>query len=221
MSGDDDLPVPAQPKIYHIVHLDRLASIVADGSLWCDAVMNQRAQAGGTTIGMGKLKQNRMQWPVKCFPEDHVGDYVPFYFCSRSVMLYVIHCANHPELAYKGGQGPIVHLEADLHTVIDRADQVGRRWAVSLSNAAGRYAEFRTGKDCLVEIDWAAVEATDFRDSGIRERKQAEFLLKQSFPWRRFERIGVRSPAVAQQVANILHAAEHRPEVQITPQWYF
>ena len=29
--------VPSQPKIYHIVHVDRLPSIVADGLLWCDA----------------------------------------------------------------------------------------------------------------------------------------------------------------------------------------
>ena len=30
-------PPPAQPKIYHILHVDRLASIVADGCLWSDA----------------------------------------------------------------------------------------------------------------------------------------------------------------------------------------
>lgn len=28
------MTVPAQPKIYHIVHVDRLPSIVADGCLW-------------------------------------------------------------------------------------------------------------------------------------------------------------------------------------------
>ena len=31
------MPVPVEPKIYHIVHLDRLPSIVADGGLLCDA----------------------------------------------------------------------------------------------------------------------------------------------------------------------------------------
>ena len=52
---------------------------------------------------------------MKCRPGLNVGDCVPFYFCPRSVMLYLIHRANHPELDYRGGQGPIVHLEADLH----------------------------------------------------------------------------------------------------------
>lgn len=93
---------PAQPKIYHIVHVDRLASIVADGCLWSDTEVVKRRQPG-TTIGMGDIKARRLALPVECHPGDHVGEFVPFYFCPRSIMLYVIHCANHPELAYRGG----------------------------------------------------------------------------------------------------------------------
>ena len=108
------MPVPAHPKIYHIVHVDNLASIVADGCLWSDAVMVQRQ--GGTVIGMGSIKQRRLGLPVSCHNGLRVGDCVPFYFCSRSIMLYVIHCANHPELAYRGGQQPIVHLDANSNS---------------------------------------------------------------------------------------------------------
>ena len=36
--------VPTEPKIYHIVHVDRLASIIADGYLWSDAEA-QRARS--------------------------------------------------------------------------------------------------------------------------------------------------------------------------------
>ena len=34
------MPQPTHPKIYHIVHVDRLASIMADGALWSDAAMS-------------------------------------------------------------------------------------------------------------------------------------------------------------------------------------
>jgi hypothetical protein len=47
---------PNQRKIYHIVQVDRLASIVADGGLQCDALMMKRAIAG-TTIGMNEINQ--------------------------------------------------------------------------------------------------------------------------------------------------------------------
>lgn len=54
---------PAQPKLYHIVHVDRLPSIVGDGCLWCDREVFRRAPQGtelGTTIGMSSIKQRRL-----------------------------------------------------------------------------------------------------------------------------------------------------------------
>ena len=99
------MPIPAQPKIYHICHVDRLPSIVADDCLWCDAEIEQRA-AAGTTIGMNSIKQRRMtELTLTSHPKLRVGDCVPFYFCPRSVMLYLIYMANHRELSYQGGAG--------------------------------------------------------------------------------------------------------------------
>src|SRR5229473_2068861 len=150
------MPPPAQPKIYHIAHVDRLPSIIADGALWCDRRIVSRA-AAGTVIGMGGIKQRRLTLPVRPHPGTYVGDYVPFYFCSRSIMLFVIHCANNPELAYRGGQQPIIHLEADLHRVLRWAEAEWRRWAFSLSNAGAAYAQFRASIDDLDQINWQAV----------------------------------------------------------------
>ncbi len=211
---------PTQPKIYHIANVDRLPFIVRDGCLWSDAVMIQRPGLG-TNIGMSTIKQRRLTLPVHCRPGTHVGDYVPFYFCPRSIMLFVIHCANHPELSYRGGQGPIIHMEADLHRVVAWANDAGRQWAFSLSNAGATYAQFRCDLAELGEINWPAVAATDFRSADIKEGKQAEFLLQGSFPWELVSRIGVQSPAVAQQVANELRVAGHRPAVEIRPDWYY
>jgi len=49
------VPPPDRPKIYHIVHVDRLASIVADGALWADAALQRRTRPG-TIIGMSAIK---------------------------------------------------------------------------------------------------------------------------------------------------------------------
>lgn len=46
---------PSNLKIYHILHFDRLPSVIRDGYLFSDAIMNRRS-AGGTTIGMSAIK---------------------------------------------------------------------------------------------------------------------------------------------------------------------
>nr|WP_202880483.1 DUF4433 domain-containing protein [Sinorhizobium medicae] len=106
-------PPPSNPKIYHIVNVDKLQSIIAEKHLYSDSEVIRRALAG-TVIGMSTIKRRRLELPVDCHEGITVGECVPFYFCSRSVMLYVIYRGDNPELLYKGGQAPIIHLEADL-----------------------------------------------------------------------------------------------------------
>lgn len=159
--------------------------------------------------------------PVTCHPGNRVGDYVPFYFCPRSVMLYLIYKANHKDLAYRGGQEPIVHLEADLYAAVAWANAEGRRWAFSGSNAAAYYTQFRSSLEQLDEVDWVAVAATDFRSDQVQEGKQAEFLMHHSFPWSLIERVGVFSPAVAEQALSAMGGGTHRPTVEVRRDWYY
>ncbi|MEX2273579.1 MAG: DUF4433 domain-containing protein [Vicinamibacterales bacterium] len=219
------MPPPEQPKIYHIIHVDRLPSVLSAGCLWADAEMLNRPNTG-TIIGMDEIKQRRLtELSLASHPELYVGECVPFYFCPRSVMLYLIWQRNHPNLAYRGGEGPIVHLEADLRSAINWADQAGHRWAFTLSNAGARYFEDRNSVEALQEINWAAVAAAKWSGPGVplsvKDGKQAEFLIERHFPWELVYRIGVRSLEIAQRVAAALEGAGHRPEVELRKDWYY
>jgi len=212
---------PARPKLYHITHVDNLGRIAADGELLSDAAVIAR---GGPeqAIGMSAIKRRRVEeLDVACHPGTRVGDYVPFYFCPRSVMLFVIHCANHPELTYRRGQEPIVHLEADLHAVVEWANETGARWAFSLSNAGAYYTEFRSRVEDLDQLDWTAIAAADFRSAEVKERKQAEFLVHGHLPFTLIERVGVRSAAVQAKAAGALAGHAYRPKIEVVPSWYF
>lgn len=213
------MPQPANAKIYHIVHMDRLESIAGDGFLWSDREILSR-QVGGTTIGMGRIKQRRLSLPVKCHPKTTVGEYVPFYYCPRSIMLYLIYMRN-PELTFQGGQEPIVHLEFDLQAVLEWASADHRRWAIALSNAGAVYTEFRRTAAGFDELDWGAIASTDFRSSEVKERKQAEFLVYRCVPWELVERVGVCSGWVQRQVQTLLSRFEHRPTIEVRPDWYY
>jgi hypothetical protein len=211
--------VPENPKIYHIVHVDRLASIVVDGCLWCDAEIVHR-DPPGTTIGMAGIKLRRLrELTLNSHRGLYVGECVPFYFCTRSVMLYLIYRGNHEDLGYHGGQGPVIHLEADLRQAVAWADAQRQRWAFTLSNAGSYYFEDRNDLARLHEIDWDAVQAQKWKN--CRERKQAEFLIERRFPWELVTRIGVRSQGVHDQVVAVLRAAANKPRVVIKPDWYY
>ena len=180
------MPIPTHPKIYHITHIDRLASIIAVQALICDAELISR-RIGGTTIGLSSIKQRRLEeLRLRSYPDLFVGQCVPFYFCPRSVMLFKIHRGNDTELPYRLGQDEILHLEADLRES---------------------------------EIDWNAVEATDWRQ--CKEGKQAEFLIERQFPWQLVSRIGVKNAVIQQRVTNLLSGVSNRPSVEVLANWYY
>ncbi len=213
------MPVSATPKIYHIVHVDRLPSIINDGCLWCDAEII-RHPPPGTTIGMNSIKTRRLkELTLTSHPDLHVGDCVPFYFCPRSIMLHVIHMANHPELEYRGGQEPIVHLEADLRQTVDWANREERRWAFTTSNAGSRFFDDYSNLEQLKKVDWNAVRAKYWNQ--CKDGKQAEFLIESSFPWELVSRIGVLSQQTYGQVRSALQTSDHQPPVQIKRDWYY
>lgn len=108
------------PAIYHITHADNVANIVREGRLWCDA---QRIARGlvNTNIGYSHIKERRMRHPVTAAAGGTLGNYVPFNFCPRSVMLYVV-SQGHEN--YREGQQPIVHLVSSIETI----RTLGRPW---------------------------------------------------------------------------------------------
>ncbi|MDX2034154.1 MAG: DUF4433 domain-containing protein [Blastocatellia bacterium] len=213
--------VPAQPKIYHITHLHNLPRIVEAGGLWSDAERIARG-LDCRIVGMSEIKRRRLEeLDVHCHPGTKVGQYVPFYFCPRSIMLFILHKANHPDLQYRAGQRPIVHLQADLQKTIEWAETCAMPWAFSTSNAGTKYANFYGSLDQLNEVNWAAIAANDWKASAVKEGKQAEFLIRDWFPWFLVEKIGVIDRAVSQEVENLLPNVSHLPLVSIERDWYY
>ena len=213
-------PPPRVPKAYHITHVDNLNSIVADGGLSSDADMVIR---GGPKVGIGmtRIKEARLAKPMPCYPSEKVGEYVPFNFCPRSVMLFVIHCGNNPGLAFRDGQRSVVHLQFDLGQVLDWADSSKTRWAFTSGNARASYTAFHTSRHELDRVDWDAVANNDFRDAFVQDAKQAELLVHHYVPWKLVESVGVRSAAVAADAMAAMADCGHEPPVVVERSWYF
>jgi hypothetical protein len=212
------MSVPKHPKIYHILHYDKLPPVLKNGFLYSDEIITANASSG-TTIGMSKIKRRRLEeCELSSHPELFVGQCVPFYFCPRSVMLYLIHKRN-SELEYQGGQSPIVHLVADLFKAITWAEQNGKRWAFTSSNAGSYYFEDFKKLSQLDKINWDAIRANYW--SSCREEKQAELLIEDCFPWDLVEQIGIISTKYYRIVDKKLAATSHKPKIEVRQEWYY
>ncbi|MDB2687026.1 DUF4433 domain-containing protein [Mariniblastus sp.] len=209
----------AERPIYHITHVDTLASIIADGCLWSDHEIrqrdNERVVIGYDTIKQRRLEKNR----VSCYAQTFVGQYVPFYFCPRSPMLYVINKKN-LKLDYRGGQDRIVHLVSRIGLAVDAAGE--RPWAFSDGNAGASYPRYCDNLDEIDDyVNWDHVNAKFWMDPVVEDRKQAEFLVFESFPWHSIFGIGAINQTVANEVNSLLQNVDHKPEVIVKPSWYY
>lgn len=209
-------------KLYHIVHIDKLPSIFCsgnEGQLLCDKDVIEQ-NLSGTTIGMNKIKERRLkELTLNSHPDLYVGDCVPFYFCPRSIMLYMFYQKNHPDIDYKGGQEPIAHLVFNLMDVVGWANRNGRRWAFTDSNAGSRYFNDYCDLLKLNELNWDAIKTKSWSD--CKEEKQAEFLVEKSIPWHLVEEIGIYSILYYNEIHHAIASAIHKPPVKIEREWYY
>ncbi|MGO2089070.1 MAG: type II toxin-antitoxin system toxin DNA ADP-ribosyl transferase DarT [Oceanisphaera sp.] len=199
-------------KVSHITHIDNLASILGQGCLWSDA---KRIELGlvSLNIGYSHIKQRRLARPVSVAAGGTIGQYVPFNFCPRSVMLFVIH-KGHPD--FRGGQDRVLHLISDTDTI-------------RLSNQHCFFTDIHADLDYAEQIDdFERLRELNFKLiinqrywQDCKEEKQAEFLAFESVQWSTIQQIGVRTQAIADEVNALLQFAQHKPEVVVRPRWYY
>jgi ssDNA thymidine ADP-ribosyltransferase, DarT len=203
--------IPPNPQIFHITHVENLRGIVAQGCLWSDAQRLAR-NLSTTNIGYTHIKQRRLNRPVTVGRAGKLGDYVPFNFCPRSVMLYVV-SRGHAD--YNGGGDRIVHLVSS----VNRATALGRPWAFTDQHADLGYAAYFDSLAMLSEVDWTVMPLAQWGGNDeVKAKRQAEFLVHDSFPWSAVEVIGVKNTTIAAEVTALVGGV---PPVTVRPDWYY
>lgn len=213
--------MPDDPKIFHILHVDHLTSIINDGGLFSDAIMSNREDYG-TNIGMDHIKAKRLVKAVGDSSHGMVGEHVPFYFRPRSMMLFVISQRKHPNITYRDGQRNVIHLVSHVNAAIKWAADNGKSWAFSDRNASAGYAQFFYRTQDLKELHWDVMDSKYFsNDSVTRDAVQAEFLVKDTFAWELIDEVVVHNDEVKAKVEEMLAATKHKPVVRVEKRWYY
>jgi hypothetical protein len=200
-----------QTLIYHITDIDNLSSIIESGGLMSDASMVGDDEH--KVIGYSHIKLRRLEeLKVDCVDNKYVGEFVPFYYCPRSPMLYTINKGNtgRPE----GCQSDIVHLVSTVaHGMASSAG-----WALSDGNAGACHTSFYNDINELAELNWSAIDSTYW--SGQQHQKSSEFLVADFFPWSSIVKIGCFDQAAVNKVVSILGRVTV-PRVCTERNWYY
>jgi len=205
------MKAPSEIPIYHITDLANLRGIVDAGGIRSDVAM---AAHNPAVIGYDHIKLRRAtEIRVDCCGDRFVGEFVPFYYCPRSPMLYTINLGNTGRPV--GCQSKIVHLVSTVGDALAAAQD----WAISDGNAGAFHGSFYKDLAELGKLDWEAIHARIWQ--GRTHQKAAEFLVADFFPWNAVRGIGCMDATAAAEVNNILGKAANNPVVSVERTWYY
>jgi hypothetical protein len=200
-------------SIYHITDVENLPSILAKGGLMSDVAL-AAAGLAHEVIGYSHIKHRRMhELRIACCGNRFVGEFVPFYFCPRSPMLYTLNRGNTGKPA--GCQRTVIHLVS----TVSEAVELEKQWAISDGNAGSGYSSFYDDTGALDDLDWDAIRARYW--AGCTNAKSAEFLIEDHFPWTSIQAVGCHNDEVKKRVLQIIEEYDHRPHVITKRDWYY
>lgn len=224
------MPAPRPIRLFHITAIANLPAICAAGAL----LSKNRGAANGIAyqnIAHGGAQGARAVRRLPDPPGGCVHDFVPFYFAPRSPMLMAINGGKVAGCDLR--QADIVHIE----TTVEAVTGAGVPFVFFDRNAT---LAFSTPHTDLARIDeavawdllteqprldgfckyWQTVPS-NARYVDRMERRQAEFLVRDSVALNVVTRIGVIEIERQAEVSAILQAAGVNLPVVVMKDWYF
>lgn len=210
---------PAQIRLYHITHLDNLASIIASRAL---LPLHQMKQAGlqPRSIAYSHLQERRDAVAIPLAPGGNLHDYVPWSFAARSPMLYT---------AWRGALGADTR-QSDIRHLVSNVQRVQElQLPFVFTDGHPLSSELTTFSNQLDDLpsllDWEVLCALVWRnteeDADRKRRRQAEFLIHGAVPWEIVRGIVVQNESMREKVSGLLETNSSQPKVVVLPEWYY
>jgi hypothetical protein len=212
--------VPQPTRIYRMVHVESLSTILARGALHAPTCTPDDGLPY-RTIHNTQVQASRRAKSVPCGPCGTVHDYVAFYFGPLSPMLLNLKTGRVE--GYAEGQTPLVYLVSSAQAVA----AAGRRFVFTDGHGLAGFTQWFDDIAHLDAVDWNLVGerywADKPEDNDRQRRKQAEFLVWQSLDWSLIGGIGVLNAGMKARVEGILQQYPHRNQVpvKVTPGLYY
>jgi len=163
--------------VYRIIHIDNLKYLLENGIYIKD---HRKFDPNYINIGNSEVINKRDEFRVKIDGYGFIGNYIPFYFGTQSIMLYNILTGQNG--ISKQPPGNIAYLCCD----IDELVKLCPKFFFTDGQANQKFTGHFNNLDDLDKIDWPVVDSSDFKkteaDPDRLRRYQAEFLVYQHVP---------------------------------------
>lgn len=204
--------------VVHLTSIENLPLIWNAGALLASSLLGDGPAVD--ELGSPEVKQLRSRRPVPCSEGGVVADYVPFYFCARSPMLYFAHTGN-PLSPFKKGQAELVHLVSH----VDVVDELNLAFAITDRNAALGYAAFSAElRDLDDLVDWTLQHQKFWNNTPSEpdrmERRMAEFLIHHRCPVEAVLSIVTIDDEHRERISDTLDGYD-APQVVAHRDWYY
>ena len=169
-------PIP-KILVYRIVHFNNLTHILKHGI----AIKGHGDMLPEyINIGNSEIIQSRDLFPVKIKDYGYIGDYIPFYWGTQSIMLYNILTGLNG--VQKQLPNDIVYICCFINDLINNCS----KFFFTDGQANKKFTKHFNDLTDLDNIDWKVVNGSDFKkteaDIDLPRRYQAEFLAHQYLP---------------------------------------
>lgn len=202
---------------FRITHIDNLEIILENGIV-CKTHLN--ASPNYINIGNPEIIDVRNGTRVRVAHYGMLGEYVPFYFTPKSIMLYNIQSGfRHPVVAKRPPSEILV-----MRFRIDELCSLKNRWFFTDGQANDSATNHFHDLSELNSIDWNSIQNSKFSktdDYDRGRRYQAEFLVKDEVPLDKIESFVVYDEKSKIKVETILKKLGIKITVNINKLYYF
>lgn len=202
---------------YRIYHLENLTNILEVGL--CNK-NHPLASRHFIEIGNPSIISTRTATPVRIKGYGNIGDYIPFYFTPRSIMLYNIVTGYWEPIVPKIAKKDLIIIQCEIN-VLTKAN----RFFFTNGQANDALTKHYSDLSQLNEVDWKIIQQSEFNKSAAdfdkARRYQAEFLVYYHVPVTAIESILVYNEGTAKFVINELSQSGVTLPIHISPKSFF
>jgi len=203
---------------YRISHIENIPSILENGLC---TKYHPKASKKFLSIGNTEIIDVRDEMQVKVSEYGKIGEYVPFYFTPKSMMLFNIITGYKQPLVKKRAKEEIIVIRC----LISDLSQSGRFFFTDGQANVSSMTKHYDDLSDLDQIDWDIIQRTDFKrdssDTDKTRRYQAEFLVFEHVPAKFIESIHVYNDSSANFVKKELAKTDLLIPVHITKGYFF